>query len=87
MAEKEKVDGLGISGFTLGVLGIIFSGLIGLILSVVGLIFCLVQQKHHKTKLGKIGVILNVIGIVLGILVVVLYSSVIAPLLNQLPTA
>ena len=86
MVEKEKTDGrseeLGISGFTLGVLGIVFSGWIGLVLSVIGLIFCSVQQKKHKTKFGRIGIILNVIGIVLSIAIIVLYASVIAPLLN-----
>ncbi len=84
MAEKEKTEGLGISGFTLGVLGIIFSGVIGIVVSAIGLIFCLVQQKQHKTKLGKVGLILNAVGIVLGILVIILYSK-LTPLLNQIP--
>ncbi len=83
MVEKEKTEGLGISGFTLGVIGIVFSGWIGLILSVVGLIFCLVQQKNHKTRFGKTGLIVNIVGIVLSILIIVLYSKFIAPLLSQ----
>ncbi len=85
MAEKfeRSKEGLGISGFTLGVIGIVFSGWIGLMISIVGLIFSLVQQKRHKTSMGKIGVILNIIGIVLSILIVVLYSNYIAPLLNK----
>ena len=83
MAEKEKTEGLGISGFTLGVIGIVFSGWVGLIFSVIGLIFCFVQQKGHKTRFGKAGVILNIIGIVLSILIIVLYSKFIAPLLSQ----
>jgi hypothetical protein len=86
MGEKDN-EGLGISGFTLGVIGVIFSGWIGIIISIVGLVFCLLQQKRHKTKLGKAGVIINIIGLVLGIAIVVLYSSVIAPLLSQLPSA
>ncbi len=83
MAEKEKTEGLGISGFTIGVLGITFSGWIGLVLSIVGLTFCLVQQKRHKTGLAKVGVILNIIGIVLSIIIIILYPIFIAPLLNQ----
>ncbi len=75
MAEKEeKLEGLGISAFTLGVLGIIFSGWIGMVVSVVGLTFSIVQQKRHKTKMAKTALILNVIGIVLSIAVVVLYA-------------
>jgi hypothetical protein len=88
MVEKEKTDGLGISGFTLGVLGLILSGWVGLIISIVGGIFCFVQQKRHKTGLGKIGLIINIIGIVLSIVVIVLYATVIGPLLNKsFPTA
>ena len=83
MAEKEKTEGLGISAFTLGVLGIIFSGWIGMIISVVGLIFSIAQQKRHKTKMGKTAFILNIIGIVLSIVVVILYAK-FAPLLDQL---
>ncbi|MEK6913151.1 MAG: hypothetical protein AABW47_00580 [Nanoarchaeota archaeon] len=86
-AEKEKIDdkseGLGISGFTLGVLGIVFSGWVGLILSVIGFVFCFVQQKKYKTKLGKIGIILSIVGFVLSIVIIVLYASVLAPLLNK----
>jgi hypothetical protein len=82
MAEKEK-EGLGISGFTIAVLGIVFSGWVGLILSIVGLVFCFVQQRKYKTKLGKIGLILGIIGIVLSIAIIVLYSK-IEPLLNQI---
>lgn len=87
MAEKEKTEGknegLGISGFTIGVLGIVFSGWVGLILTTIGFIFCFIQQKQHKTKLGKIGKILNIVGFVLSLLIIILYASVIAPLLNQ----
>jgi len=86
MAEKEKTDGLGISAFTLGVLGIIFSGWIGMVISVVGLIFAIVQQKRHKTRMGKTALILSIIGIVLSILVVVLYAKIV-PLINQFPSA
>jgi len=83
MVEEKKSEGLGISGFTLGVLGIAFSGLMGLIISIVGLIFCIVQQKKHKTKLGKVGIILNVIAIIFSIIVIVLYAGYIEPLVNQ----
>jgi len=83
MAEKEKTEGLGISAFTLGVLGIIFAGWMGMIVSAVGLVFSLVQQKRHKTKMGKNALILNAIGILLSIIAVVIYTK-LTPLLNQL---
>jgi hypothetical protein len=86
MVEKERAEsrseGIGISGFTIGVIGIIFSGWIGIILSAVGLSFCLVQQKKHKTRMAKVGLIINAIGIILSVLIIALYSK-LAPLLNQ----
>lgn len=85
MAEKkesEMSEALGISGFTLGVMGIIFLGFNGLITSLTGLIFCLIQQKKHKTKFGKTGVILGIIGIILNIAGIILYI-IITPLLNK----
>jgi len=82
MAEKEKTEGLGISAFTLGVLGIIFAGWIGMVISLVGVTFSIVQQKKHKTKMAKTALILNVIGIVLSIIVIVLYEY-LSPYLGQ----
>jgi len=87
MAEKEKTEGLGVSGFTIGVLAIIFSGWVGLIMAIVGFIFCMVQQKRHKTGLAKVGIIINIIAAILSVVVVVLYTTVIAPLLNKIPAA
>ncbi len=83
MVEEKKTEGLGISGFTLGVLGLILSGWVGLIISIVGAIFCFIQQKRHKTSLGKVGFIVNVIGIILSLAVIILYSTVLEPLLNN----
>jgi hypothetical protein len=87
MTDKEKTEGLGISGFTLGVLGIIFSGWMGLIISVVGFMFCFVQQKKHKNKLGKIGLILNIIGVALSIAFIILSYTVLGPLLSKVSGA
>jgi len=83
MADKEKTEGLGISGFTLGVLGIVFSGWNGLVISVVGFMFCFIQQKRHKNKLGKIGLILNIIGFVLSIALIILSYTILEPWLNK----
>jgi glucose uptake protein GlcU len=86
MAKKESVgDGLGTSGFTLGVLSIIFAGWMGIIISVVGGIFCFVQQKNKKMRISKVGLILNIIGFTMSILFIILYPTVIAPLLGEIP--
>ena len=84
MTEKESVgNGLGTSGFTLGVLSIIFAGWMGIIIAVVGGIFCFVQQKNKKMRISKVGLILNIVGFVVSILFIFLYSTVIAPLLGE----
>jgi hypothetical protein len=84
MTEKKEIksigEGLGISGFTLGVLSILFAGTAGAFISVIGGIFCFVQQRKNKTNLGKAGLILNILGLILSIL----YIAYLAPLLSQL---
>ena len=69
MAKQSKNfgEGIGNSGFTLGVLSILLAGIIGILIAVVGLIFSTLQQKRNPTKLGKAGVILNIIGFILSI--------------------
>ena len=81
--SKHIGEGLGISGFTLGILSIVFAGLYGVILSIVGLIFCMIQQKKHKTKLGKIGLIINIIGLIVSIVYLVVYFQYLMPLIQQ----
>ncbi len=71
MAEKKEMkikgNSLGSSGFTLGLLSILFTGLFGIPMSIVGFIFCFIQQKNKPSKLGKAGLILSVIGFILSI--------------------
>ena len=82
--EKESLgDALGVSGFTLGVLSIVFAGWIGLVVAVVGGIFCFVQQKNKKMRIAKLGLILNVIGFIVSVLFIFLYATVIAPLIGE----
>jgi len=80
---KKIGEGLGISGFTLGILSIVLAGYIGIIISVIGFIFCFVQQKKNKTQLGKVGLILNVIGFVLSLIVIFYLAPVMQELLLQ----
>jgi uncharacterized BrkB/YihY/UPF0761 family membrane protein len=86
MASKKEVkeigEGLGISGFTLGILSIVLAGFLGFVLSIIGFIFSRVQQKRNPTKLARVGVILNVIGFVISailttIFVISIYQAVV----------
>jgi hypothetical protein len=79
---SSSKEGLGISGFILGILSIALIGSGGILLSVVGFVFCLVQQKNNPMKLAKIGIILNIIGFVLSVAILIL-AIVFAPLLAQ----
>jgi hypothetical protein len=45
--------------------------------------FCFVQQKRHKDKMGKIGLILNAIGFILSVAFIVLSYTVLGPLLSK----
>ena len=78
VSQKTK-EGLGISGFTLGILSIVLANSLGVLLSIVGLTFCIIQQKRNPMKLAKVGIILNIIGLVLSILVLIFLF----PLLQQ----
>jgi len=92
MVKKKSVnkelpdtkEGLGISGFILGILSLVWAGsiFIGTPLAIIGFILCRIQQKKNPMRLAKIGTILNIIGFVLGIIIfitlIVLY-----PLLQE----
>jgi 4-amino-4-deoxy-L-arabinose transferase-like glycosyltransferase len=56
--ESPKV-GLGVAGFTLGIIGFLSLGLMGILLSFIGFIFCFIQLRTKKTKLGVAGIIIN----------------------------
>ncbi len=81
MEKESKVKGnsLGASGFTLGIVSILSIGIVGLISSVLGFIFCLVQQKKKPTKLARAGLILNVAGFILSLL----WIFILGPKFNQ----
>lgn len=68
----ESKDALGISGFTLGIAGIVMAGFAGLIFSILGFVFCSIQQKKHPTKIGKTGIIINVVAFVLSVILIIL---------------
>lgn len=84
MAEKKIGESLGIAGFTLSILGVLFLGLNGILISIISFIFCMIQQRKNPNKIGKAGLILSVIGFVLNVIIIVISILYLAPLLSQL---
>ena len=84
--EKHIYDeeGLGIAGFTLGVLSIVLIGWAGIVIAIVGFFLCLYQQKKHPTRTGKVGLIINIIGFVLGIIFLIVYVIYLLPIMQEL---
>jgi|TARA_Y100000310_G_scaffold301530_1_gene338089 hypothetical protein len=84
--SKKSGEALGISGFTLGIVSIvlvIFTPLLGIAISILGFIFCVIQQKRKPTKLGKSGLILNVIGFVANMAWLIVLIKYIIPLVQE----
>jgi len=86
--REEKIVGerLGVSGFTLGIVGIaliIFSPIAGILCSVVGVAFCIIQRKRNKTIQAKAGLILGIIGIIVNVGYIIVAVYWIYPLLLQ----
>jgi len=94
--EKKSYDkkSLGISGFILGIISLsiiplfllmIFLGpwTIGIITGIVGFVFCLIQQKKKKTRLGKIGIILNLIGVLISTASLMVIIKYILPIIQE----
>ena len=84
--SKNSSEALGISGFTLGIMSIIlviFAPLLGISVSIVGFIFCFLQQKRNPTKLGKSGLILNVIGFIGNIIWLTILVKYIIPIVQE----
>jgi len=80
---KRTGDGIGIAGFILGVLSIVMMGIFGLILSIIGGIFCIIQQKNNSTKLGKAGLVLNSIGFIFSLLWIFYLGPILAQYINS----
>ena len=86
VSKKSNKESLGVSGFTLGIAGfvaLLLSPLLSMIFFITGLIFCIIQQKNVKTKLGKAGLILNSIGIVATILYFIILITYLIPIIQE----
>jgi len=85
--KKGNSESKGVAGFTLGIVSIVmflFSPLLGIIMSVVGFILCLRQQKREKTKAGKTGMILSIIGFAVNVAMMLVNFLWLSPYLTQL---
>lgn len=72
MAEKGK--GLGIAGFVLSLIGIVFLILfpLALVLGILGLIFSIIQLRRNKTGLAIAGLVISIIVIIGAIILLLL---------------
>jgi|TARA_Y100000310_G_scaffold276794_1_gene294192 hypothetical protein len=85
-SNKGK-EGLGIAGFTLGIVGlllIIFLGPLNIPIHIVGLIFCWIQQKKNPTKLGKAGLIINIVGLIIDIFFIYYIFKYVVPQIQEI---
>lgn len=85
--SKIKGNSLGASGFTLGILSILTLGIFGVLMSVLGFVFCFFQQKKKPTKLGKAGLILNIIGFALSLFWIFYLGPILAQYLSGLQSS
>jgi formate/nitrite transporter FocA (FNT family) len=86
--SRIKGEALGASGFTLAILSIISAGgYLGVLFSMVGFVFCLIQQKNKPTKLGKAGLIISIIGFVGGILVMMFVTPLLVKYMETFPAS
>lgn len=81
--SKVQANSFGASGFTLGIVALVFLGLFGVLFSIIGFVFCFIQQKNKKTKLGKAGLIINGLALVLSILWVFVIAPIVSQLINK----
>lgn len=69
--SKADLNGYGTASVVLGIFGIVFASLNGLILSIIGLVFASKQKARSPNNWSKAGKILNIIGIILSILAII----------------
>ena len=74
MQKEGGSNSAGTASVVLGILSIPLAvgyavGYAGPVLAILGIIFSVLQNKHHKTNAAKIGMILSIIGLVLFVAV------------------
>ena len=94
MTTKEAGERLGLAGFVIGIISVamipffavlIFLGpsITAILFGIIGLVFAMVQKKKKKTRLARIGIILNLIGIILGIVSLIILVYLLMPILTE----
>ncbi len=66
--------GLGITGFVISLISLIFIlifPILGLILSIISLVFCIIQLRKEKTGLAIAGLIISIISIIFNVLALI----------------
>jgi hypothetical protein len=84
--RKRNPESAGVASLTLGIISLVmflFFPPIGILLSIIGLILGIKQQRKQKTRAGKIGMILNIIGLALNIAIWFISAFIIYPYLQQ----
>jgi hypothetical protein len=84
--RKRNPESAGIAGFTLGIISLVmflFFPPLGILLSIVGLSLSIKQQRKQKTRMGKIGLVLNIIGLILNIAMWIISAFVLYPYITQ----
>jgi len=87
IGPKVRGNSFGASGFTLGVLSILFLNIFSIIFSLVGFAFCFIQQQKRPTKLGKAGIILNIVGLVLTLIMLFWLGPKLTEMISSFPSA
>ena len=89
----DNSNSSGIASVVFGILGLIFpltiilGSFAGMILSILSLIFALVQRKHFSNKWSTAGIILSILGIIINLIIIIwlinLISNYIVPAFQQ----
>jgi hypothetical protein len=77
MEPERKTNGFGITALVLSIIGVVLTG-IGLPLSILALIFSLIQRKRYPNGLNTAALIISIIGIALGLIIGIFYIAVLA---------
>jgi|WetSurMetagenome_2_1015567.scaffolds.fasta_scaffold345965_2 hypothetical protein len=70
--KNSESNGFGIASLILGILGILLFFLGGFILSILAIIFSVVQKRKSSNGMATAGLILGIIGLAIGVLCVIL---------------
>jgi len=88
--KNKTEDNLGTASLVLGIIGVSFIFMfppIGLILSILALVFSSKQKKIEETSYSKTGFILGLIGIILNIAIMLIVAIIVLGIIAGLSAA